>query len=85
MARVFYPRQSILVDASKPHPRGTQYKVSLGDEEWDGVFHSVIKVQMVYGGKVAGRKSPSYPIDSDDTVRVNEAIRILTEEGMKKM
>lgn len=85
MARVFYPRQSILVDASKPHPKGTQYKISLGDEEWDGVFHSVIKVQMVYEGKVAGRKSPSYPIGSDDTVRVNEAIRILMEVGLKKM
>lgn len=46
MARIFYPRKSIMVKASESHPDGTEYKVSKG-EEWEGVFHSVIKVQMV--------------------------------------
>ena len=77
MARVFYPRKSISVPASVPHPAGTEYKISIGDEEWDGYFHTVIKVQMVYDGKVAGRKSPSYPIGTDDAQRVAEAIRQL--------
>ena len=78
MARVYYPRKSILVPASEPHPAGTEYKVSLGDEEWNGVYHSVIKIQMVYDGRVAGRKSPSFPLTSDDYMRVNKAIQELT-------
>lgn len=84
MARVFYPRQSIFVNASAPHPQGTQYKVSLGDEEWGGVFHFVTKVQMVYDGKVTGRKSPSYPVGSEDASRVHEAIQILMDSGVKE-
>lgn len=28
MARTFYPRKSILVPASAPHPKGTEYKDS---------------------------------------------------------
>lgn len=80
MARVFYPRDSRHVEASQPHPEGTQYKISIGDEEWEGVFHTVIKVQMVYDGKVAGRKSPSYPIGTDDWQRVAKAIQELQEE-----
>jgi len=77
MARIFYPRKSIMVAASEPHPEGTEYKISLGDEEWSGVYHSVIKIQMVYDGRVAGRKSPSYPSDSDDYLRVSQAIQDL--------
>lgn len=82
MARVFYPRKSILVKASEPYPEGTAYKVSIGDEEWEGYCHSVIKVQMVYDGKVAGRKSPSYPLGTDDAFRVAEAVKRLQEEGV---
>lgn len=82
MARVFYPRKSITVSASAPHPAGTEYKISIGDEEWEGYFHTVIKVQMVYDGKVAGRKSPSYPIGTDDAQRVAEAVQRLSEEGI---
>ena len=74
MARTFYPRKSIYVKASAPHPARTEYKVSIGDEEWDGYYHSVVKVQMVHDGKVAGRKSPSYPIGTDDAARVAKAI-----------
>jgi len=72
--RTFYPRKAILIDASEPHPKGTQYKVSLGDEDWgDGTFRSVVKVQMLYDGKVAGRMSPSYPAGMDDFDRVSAA------------
>lgn len=77
MARTFYPRYSKLIPASAPHPKGTEYKISVGDEDWDGVFEKVVKVQMVYDGKVAGRKSPSYPTGTDDWRRVAETIEEL--------
>lgn len=80
MGRTFYPRISKYVEASAPHPEGTQYKVSVGDEDWDGQYYSVVKVQMVYDGKVAGRKSPSYPVDSNDHSRVMLAISELKDE-----
>lgn len=76
--RTFYPRNTVIIPASAPHPYNTEYKISVGDEEWEGgVFHSVIKVQMMYDGKVAGRRSPSYPIESDDYNRVFDAIQSL--------
>ena len=77
MARTFYPRRTTLVEASAPHPAGTAYKVSIGDEDWEGIFQTVVKVQMVANGKVQGRKSPSYPIGTDDFQRVAEAIDLL--------
>ena len=73
--RTFYPRETKIIGASAPHPEGTQYKVSIGDEDWgDGTFQSVTKVQMMYDGKVAGRMSPSYPAGTDDYERVCEAV-----------
>ncbi len=78
--KVFNPRKSMVIDASSPHPDNTQYKISIGDEEWDGESHLVVKVQIMYNGKVAGRKSPSYPIDSDDYMKVCETINTLVEE-----
>ncbi|MGX8715703.1 MAG: hypothetical protein ACSW8A_08110 [Lachnospiraceae bacterium] len=80
MARVFYPRQSITIPANAPHPEGTEYKISIGDEEWEGVFQTVVKVQMVYNGKIAGRKSPSYPIGTDDWKRVGDAVARLMSD-----
>ena len=45
-------------------------------EHWaDGSAQHVFKVQMAYNGAVAGRKSPSYPADTDDLDRVLDAIR----------
>ena len=81
MARTFYPRRYILVEASEPHPAGTSYKVSIGDEDWEGVFQTVVKVQMVVDGKIQGRKSPSYPVGTDDFKRVSEAIDTLMAIG----
>jgi hypothetical protein len=73
MAKIFYPEESILVEASKPHPPNTQYKVSLGVEDWGDNFVPVIKVQMIYDGIVSGRRSPSFPTGTDDLYRVNQA------------
>ncbi|HZW49192.1 MAG TPA: hypothetical protein VFF80_03555 [Bacillota bacterium] len=86
MARTFFPRKSVNIPASKPHPDGTEYKISVGDEDWDAVFQSVIKVQVVYDDKIAVRKSPSYPVGSDDWKRVADAIdKLLREEKGKNL
>ena len=80
MPNTFYPKKSLLVDASAPHPKNTQYKVSVGEEDWGGKTQTVIKVQLVYNGKVAGRKAPSYPYGSNDADRVAEAIEKIKSE-----
>lgn len=75
MAKIFYPEKSIFVKASDPHPPNTEYKISVGSEDWGSSgFAKVVKVQMVYDGKVEGRRSPSFPIDTDDLKNVLEAI-----------
>ena len=66
MARVFFPKVSKSIPASSPHPEGTEYMIAIGND--------VIKVQMVYNGKISGRKVPSYPIGSDDAERVYKTI-----------
>lgn len=85
MARTFYPRITKCIPASAPHEPGTEYKISIGDEEWgDGTFQSVVKVQMVYDGKVAGRMSPSYPIHSNDWEAVQTVIdELVGDDGVK--
>ncbi len=80
MVKKFFPEIHRLVSASSPHPENTQYKVSIGVEDWGGGYVSVIKVQMVYDGSVSGRKSPSYPLGTDDHRRVLEAVNELLEE-----
>lgn len=79
MGMMFYPKLSVQVPASPPHPEGTEYRVSIGEEDWDGSYQTVVKVQMMYNGKVAGRKSPSYPLGTDDCTRVFEAIAEIEE------
>lgn len=46
---------------------------SFGTETWGKDNHEVIKVQMVYNGEIAGRRSPSYPINKDYYDRVDKA------------
>lgn len=73
MAKVFFPKVHTMVPASSPHPPNTQYKIAIGDEIWGGKRHRVLKIQMVYDGEIAGRRSPSYPLGTDDYKRVMEA------------
>ena len=80
MSIMFYPKVSVNLPASAPHPDGTEYRVSIGEEDGDGYYPIVVKVQMVYNGKIAGRKSPSYPLGTDDSERVAEAITELQEK-----
>jgi len=72
MAKTFFPHANRIanVSASHPHPKDTEYRISIGSEVWGGENHEVIKIQMVYEGKVAGRRSPSYPLGTDDYQRV---------------
>lgn len=75
--KVFHPQRHELVTASEPHPENTHYKVSIGTEFWGDKPATVVKIQMVYNGKVEGRRSPSYPIGSDDFERVNNTVQKL--------
>ena len=72
MAKTFFPyaNKTVYVSASSPHPENTQYKISIGSEIWGGENHEVVKIQMVYDGAIAGRRSPSYPLGTDDYQRV---------------
>lgn len=71
--KTFHPVQSVLVDASSPHPAGTKYKVSIGNEFFDDMPRTVLVIQMVYGDRVEGRKSPAFPMGTDDFLRVKQA------------
>jgi hypothetical protein len=77
MAKVYFPEAAAMVTASPPHPPNTQYRISIGTETWSGENHRVVKVQMVYDGKIACRRSPSYPVGTNDDIRVSEVIRKL--------
>jgi len=72
MAKTFFPydNKTVYVNASAPHPENTQYKISIGLETWGNQNHEVVKIQMVYDGEIAGRRSPSYPLGTDDYQRV---------------
>lgn len=72
MAKTYFPNDKHIafIDASHPHPKHTQYKISIGLEQWNNENHEVVKIQMVYENKISGRKSPSYPIGTDDFQRV---------------
>lgn len=76
MAQTFFPKESIRVKASRPHI-DAEYVVSVGTEMWGSDAQQVIKVQMAYGGKISGRRSPSYPVGTNDYEQVNEAIKKL--------
>ncbi|MCX7095888.1 MAG: hypothetical protein NTY50_20925 [Methylobacter sp.] len=79
MAKTFFPHanKTVYVDASEPHPPKTQYKISIGSEIWGGQNHEIVKIQMVYDGEIAGRRSPSYPLGTDDYQRVNIKVQEL--------
>jgi len=76
----FFPQLSEIITASPPHPPGTSYKVSIGLEEWNANYIPVIKVQMEYNGQVSKNKSPSFPLGTDDHIRVNQTIINLLEQ-----
>lgn len=83
MANTFFPIVSTFVKANtgyKPngedyHPENTDYKVSIGYEIEDGNNDCLVfKVQIRYDGKIAGRRSPSFPVLSSDWDEVKTAM-----------
>jgi 2,4-dienoyl-CoA reductase-like NADH-dependent reductase (Old Yellow Enzyme family) len=78
--QTFFPQLSEMIPASPPHPPGTCYKVSIGLEELNANYIPVVKVQMVYNDHVSEKKNPSYPLGTDDHIRVNRAIKTLLEQ-----
>lgn len=85
MEKLFEPQSYIMVPASAPHPNGTEYRVAIGPENWNGIKQRVIKIQMVYDNKVSGRKSPSFPIESCDWDKVQEAVNTLKRSDESTM
>ena len=65
------------IPASDPHPPNTCYRVSYGHEMWDDGPQAVTKIQMLYNGKVSGRRSPSFPEGTGDFQRVADAMHEL--------
>lgn len=79
----FFPIVSTLVKANTGynsngkdyHPENTEYKVSIGYENNNGDSNCLVyKVQICYDGKIAGRRSPSFPILSSDWDEVKTAM-----------
>ena len=87
--KVFFPIRYIDVPASPPHGEDAAYRVSYGVEHWGPEPAYIYKVQMVYGGIVSGRRSPSFPAETDDFERVCQAMaelkRDLAQKGRGKV
>lgn len=81
--KIFQPQEGWMkfVDASSPHPPNTRYRVAIGHELWPDKAPRVLKIQMEYDGVISGRRSPSFPIGTDDAERVLQAMRALLEEA----
>ena len=82
MSKIFAPIDSVFVPASAPHPANTQYKISIGYEKW-GTPEKVLKIQMVYNGKLSCRRSDSYPvtiINCVDYTNIKKATDILLKK-----
>ena len=62
MSKIFTLIDSIFVPASAPYPVNTQYKISIGYEKW-ATPEKVLKIQMVYNGKLSCRRSDSYSVN----------------------
>ena len=75
----FFPQISKTVPASPPHPAGTEYQISIGLEQWAASFIPVIKIQLIYEGKIVNR-DPSFPLGSEDPQKAARAISELLDE-----
>ncbi|WP_201529983.1 hypothetical protein [Psychrobacter frigidicola] len=88
MAQTYFPNSELIefVEAecgNSAHPEGTRYKVSIGNEVWGDGFRLVVKVQMQYEKTgLQGRRSPSYPLGTNDYDNVHKAIERLIKEAV---
>ena len=67
----YYTPKYIDVEASYPHLANTYYRVMFDEEKWNGKHVQVIKVQMVYNGKIAAEKRPS---ESEINLIINNVV-----------
>lgn len=75
----------ISIPASSPYPANAEYKISIVEELLGVRNNLVVKGQMIYDGEIAGSRSPSYPVGTDDYTRVNAAIQKIIVKYMFKM
>jgi 2,4-dienoyl-CoA reductase-like NADH-dependent reductase (Old Yellow Enzyme family) len=78
-AESFFPQISEEIPASPPHPAGTSYRISIGLEQWESNFIPVVKIQMVHDGEIS-EGSPSFPLGTEDHVKVSKAIAELLDK-----
>jgi hypothetical protein len=87
--KVFHPHPALIdfvaaTCGKEAHPIGTQYRVAIGMEVWGDINAQVLKVQLVdSGGNVLGRRSPSFPLHSDDFERVGRTAKRLLVKAEK--
>ncbi|MEW5910571.1 MAG: NADH:flavin oxidoreductase, partial [Thermodesulfobacteriota bacterium] len=79
-AETFFVQHFEEIPASSPHPAGTGYRVSFGLEQQESAFVPVVKIQMVRDGKIM-EQSPSFPIGSQDHLRVFKTIEDLLKKS----
>jgi 2,4-dienoyl-CoA reductase-like NADH-dependent reductase (Old Yellow Enzyme family) len=72
-AETFFPQLTKTIPASPPHPPNTNYRISIGLEQVDGIFSPVVKIQMQHNGMVL-EQAPYFPLGSDDYERINITI-----------
>ena len=89
MERIFEPITWGYVDAEKTHGKGAEYYVAIGNEHWNVEKNPILvfKIQMSYDRRRSGRKSPSFPLDSDDWNRVCKKAKEVKEaydKGIKR-
>jgi hypothetical protein len=61
----YFPRGKIIEVPATFHCDEAVYRVSSGTEMWEVGPTEVVKIQMAYGGTVAGRKAPSFPFERE--------------------
>jgi len=69
----FFAQMTEIIPASPPHPPNTNYRISIGLEQVDGIFSPVVKIQMQHNGMVL-EQAPYFPLGSDDYERINSTI-----------
>ncbi len=72
----FFPQLSETIPASPPLGPGTDYRISIGIEDWDSNFLPVVKIETLINGKVTNR-STSFPLGSNDHEVVAKTITAL--------
>ena len=78
-AESFFPQVSEEIPASPPHPAGTNYRISIGLEQWESSFIPVVKIQLVRDGEI-WEGGPSFPLGTEDHVKVSKAIADLLDK-----